>query len=102
MIPLLARIYPNGSADVNHFHAAGGMAFTIHTLLDAGLLHEDVATVMGPGLRRYTAEARLDGDRATWVEGPGASADLDVLRGADDPFSKDGGLRMLDGNLGRA
>ncbi len=102
VVPQLARIYPNGSADVNHFHAAGGLAFTIHTLLKAGLLHGDVRTVMGSGLWRYTTEARLAGDRVTWEEGPKASADTAVLRSADDPFAKDGGLRMLDGNLGRS
>jgi phosphogluconate dehydratase len=102
VVPLLARIYPNGTADVNHFHAAGGLAFTVHTLLKAGLLHDDVQTVAGPGLWRYTSEARLAGDTVTWEEGPKASLDRDVLRGVDDPFAKDGGLRMLEGNLGRS
>jgi phosphogluconate dehydratase len=102
VVPLLARIYPNGSADVNHFHAAGGLAFTVHTLLKAGLLHDSVRTVMGTGLWRYTTEARLDGDRVGWEEGPKASLDPTVLRGVDDPFAKDGGLRMLAGNLGRS
>ena len=102
VVPLLARVYPNGKADVNHFHAAGGLAFTVHSLLKAGLLHDDVHTVAGHGLWRYTTEARLDGTGVTWEEGPKASHDTDVLRGADDPFSRDGGLRMLDGNLGRA
>jgi len=102
VVPLLARIYPNGSADVNHFHAAGGLAFTMHSLLEAGLLHDDVQTVAGHGLWRYTAEARLTGSELTWEEGTKRSHDTDVLRGADDPFSADGGLRMLEGNLGRA
>ncbi|WP_369293438.1 phosphogluconate dehydratase [Nocardioides sp.] len=102
VVPQIARIYPNGSADVNHFHAAGGTAFTVHTLLRAGLLHDDVLTVSGRGLWRHTREARLDGDRVVWEEGPKASADTDVLRPADDPFGPDGGLRMLSGNLGRA
>jgi phosphogluconate dehydratase len=102
VVPLLARIYPNGTADVNHFHAAGGLAFTVHTLLKAGLLHDDVQTVAGHGLWRYTAEARLAGDTLTWEEGPKATLDPDVLRGVDDPFAKDGGLRMLEGNLGRS
>ncbi len=101
-VPLLARIYPNGSADVNHFHAAGGLAFTIHTLLKAGLLHGDVRTVLGNGLWRYTNEARLDGTSVVWEEGPKSSHDTDVLRGVDEPFAKDGGLRMLEGNLGRS
>ncbi len=101
-VPLLARIYPNGTADVNHFHAAGGLGFAVHSLLKAGLLHDDVQTVAGRGLWRYTSEARLDGDTVTWEEGPKASLDHEVLRGADDPFAKDGGLRMLEGNLGRS
>ena len=100
VVPLLARIYPNGSADVNHFHAAGGLALVIHTLLDHGLLVEDVRTIAGPGLRRYTQEPRLDEDTLTWVSGPGASLDPDVLRTADEPFSPDGGLKVLQGNLG--
>src|SRR4051812_4205482 len=106
VVPLMARVYPNGKADVNHFHAAGGLAFTVHSLLKHGLLHDDVETVAGHGLWRYTTEARLTGvgDKAelTWEEGTKRSHDTDVLRGADDPFAKDGGLRMLDGNLGRA
>jgi phosphogluconate dehydratase len=102
VVPLVTRVYPNGKADVNHFHAAGGLAFVIHSLLKAGLLHDDVHTVAGHGLWRYTTEARLDGAGVTWEEGPKVSHDTEVLRGADDPFSVDGGLRMLDGNLGRA
>jgi phosphogluconate dehydratase len=102
VVPLLARVYPNGKADVNHFHAAGGLSFAVHSLLKAGLLHDDVRTVAGHGLWRYTSEARLDGTAVTWEEGPKASHDTTVLRGADDPFSTDGGLRMLDGNLGRS
>lgn len=102
VVPLLCRIYPNGSADVNHFQAAGGVAFLVRTLLDAGLLHEDVVTVAGPGLRRYTQEPRLTEHGVEWVEGPAASLDLDVLRPADAPFSADGGLRVLTGPLGQA
>jgi phosphogluconate dehydratase len=102
VVPLLARIYPNGQADVNHFHAAGGLAFAIHSLLRAGLLHDDVRTVFGRGLWRYTTEPRLDGDRVVWEEGPKRSLDTEVLRDAEDPFAKDGGLRMLEGNLGRS
>ncbi|GAA1918331.1 phosphogluconate dehydratase [Nocardioides lentus] len=100
-VPLLARVYPNGSADVNHFHAAGGIAFLVHTLLRAGMLHEDVRTVAGHGLRHYTTEPRLAGDGGlTWEEGPKTSGDLDVLRPADAPFSPDGGLKVLTGPLG--
>jgi phosphogluconate dehydratase len=102
VVPLMARVYPNGKADVNHFHAAGGLGFTVHSLLKAGLLHDDVQTVAGHGLWRYTTEASLTGSELTWEEGTKRSHDTDVLRGADDPFSADGGLRMLDGNLGRA
>ncbi|MEP9362338.1 phosphogluconate dehydratase [Nocardioides sp. CN2-186] len=102
VVPLISRMYPNGEADVNHFHAAGGIAFLVHTLLEAGLLHEDVRTVAGDGLRRYTQEPVLRGDELTWEEGPRASLDHAVLRPASEPFSSDGGLRMLTGPLGRA
>ena len=102
VVPLLARVYPNGQADVNHFHAAGGMAFLIGTLLDAGLLHEDVTTIAGPGLSRYRREPTLAGGELVWRDGPRASLDPDVLRPAANPFAPDGGLRMLNGNLGRA
>ncbi len=103
VVPLLSRMYPNGTADVNHFHAAGGIGFLVRTLLGAGLLHEDVATVVGRGLARYTTEPVLDADGAlSWREGATASLDHAVLRPADDPFSADGGLRILDGPLGRA
>ena len=102
VVPLLARVYPNGQADVNHFHAAGGMAFLISTLLDAGLLHEDVKTAVGPGLWRYRREPSLQGGELVWRDGPAQSLDPDVLRPASNPFAPDGGLRMLHGNLGRA
>jgi phosphogluconate dehydratase len=99
-VPLLARVYPNGAADINHFHAAGGIGYLVHTLLRAGLLHDDVLTVMGRGLSRYTAEPVLRGADLTWEEGPKASLDLDVLRPADEPFAADGGLKVLHGALG--
>ena len=102
VVPLLSRIYPNGPADVNHFHAAGGTAFLISELLDAGLLHEDVATVAGRGLDAYRLEPILDGAALAYREAPAKSADTDVLRSVADPFAPDGGLRMLRGNLGRA
>lgn len=101
-VPLLARVYPNGAADVNHFHAAGGMALLIRELLDAGLLHEDVRTVAGTGLRRYAEEPRLDGGGLAWTPAPPTTGDDSVLRGVDHPFAPNGGLRVLDGNLGRA
>jgi phosphogluconate dehydratase len=102
VVPLLTRIYPNGSADVNRFQAAGGMAFLIRELLDAGFLHGDVMTVMGPGLHAYAAEPWLDGHALAWRAAPATSGDLDVLRPVADPFSTHGGLRLLSGNLGRA
>jgi len=102
VVPLLARIYPNGKADINHFHAAGGTAFLVRELVGAGLMHRDVQTVVGPGLDAYTTEPMLVDGQLTWRDGPAESLDLDVLRPVDDPFDKDGGLRMLAGNLGRA
>jgi len=102
VVPLLARIYPNGPADVNHFHAAGGMAFVVRSLLDSGLLHEDVQTVAGRGLRRYAQEPALDDGRLVWRDGADTSHDDTVLRGMRDPFDGEGGLRVLDGNLGRS
>jgi phosphogluconate dehydratase len=102
MVPLLTRIYPNGSADVNRFHIAGGMGFLIRELLDGGYLHGDTLTVMGRGLDAYAAEPWLDEDRLAWRAAPASSGDLDVLRPAADPFSSHGGLRLLTGNLGRA
>jgi len=100
--PLLARVYPNGSADVNHFQAAGGMAFVTRELLGAGLANEDVLTVAGPGLSNYLTEPFLDGDTLTWREGGRESLDRDILRPVSDPFSAEGGLRLLKGSLGRA
>nr|HPQ96271.1 phosphogluconate dehydratase [Thiolinea sp.] len=101
--PLMARVYPNGSADVNHFHAAGGLQFVIRELLEAGLLHEDVLTVAGPGLGLYTQETRLDTEgRAHWQDGAGHSHDPDILRPFADPFQASGGLVRLQGNLGEA
>ena len=102
VVPLLARIYPNGSADVNHFHAAGGMGFLIRELLDAGLLHGDVKTVAGNGLALYAQEPVLRDGSLSWAPAPARSLDTEVLRGAAEPFSIDGGLRLLQGNLGRA
>jgi phosphogluconate dehydratase len=100
--PLIARVYPNGSEDVNAFHAAGGMAFVVRQLLDAGLAHEDVATVAGRGLRRYQREPFLEAGELVWREGTHRSLAPDILRTVDDPFQSEGGLRLLTGNLGRA
>ncbi|HCF5588573.1 TPA: phosphogluconate dehydratase [Pseudomonas aeruginosa] len=101
VVPTLARIYPNGQADINHFQAAGGMSFLIRQLLDGGLLHEDVQTVAGPGLRRYTREPFLEDGRLVWREGPERSLDEAILRPLDKPFSAEGGLCLMEGNLGR-
>ena len=103
VVPLIARIYPNGSADINHFHAAGGVAFLVRTLLDSGLLHEDVRTVMGRGLRRYVQEpvlADVGYGTLVWRELTSHSHDLDVLRPASDPFAADGGVKVVTGPLG--
>jgi phosphogluconate dehydratase len=100
-VPLMTRIYPNGQADINAFHAAGGTGFLIRELLDAGLLHEDVETVVGFGLRRYTRMPSLDNNQLSWHEAPSDSGDQDVLRPATRAFAPEGGLRVLDGNLGR-
>ncbi|WP_425928850.1 phosphogluconate dehydratase [Pseudomonas sp. NyZ201] len=101
VVPTLCHVYPNGKADINHFQAAGGMAFLIRELLDAGLLHEDVNTVAGRGLRRYVEEPFLDGDALVWREGPRQSLDESILRPVARPFSAEGGLRVMEGNLGR-
>jgi phosphogluconate dehydratase len=100
--PLMARIYPNGAADVNHFHAAGGMGFLTRELLGAGLAHADIATISGGDLAAYAQEPFLDGDMLSWRDAPAASADESVLRPARAPFSADGGLRLMAGGLGRA
>ena len=101
-VPLLARIYPNGSADVNHFHAAGGMGFLIGQLLRGGYLHPQVQTVMGLGLTAYASEPWLNQGRLEWREAPNESLDEQVLRPLERPFSPEGGLRVLQGRLGRA
>ncbi|WP_066270488.1 phosphogluconate dehydratase [Hydrogenophaga palleronii] len=102
VVPLLARVYPNGNADVNHFHAAGGMGYLMRELVQAGLLHADVKTVMGSGLHAYTQEPWLDDGKLAWRPLPDASGDLAVVRPVAEPFSADGGLRLLQGNLGRS
>ncbi|MBC7156549.1 MAG: dihydroxy-acid dehydratase, partial [Rhodobacteraceae bacterium] len=99
--PLMAKVYPNGLADVNHFHAAGGLGFMIGELLDAGLLHPDTRTVAGDGLARYTQEPRLIDGALEWHDGAGQSANDRILRPAADPFQPVGGLKQLAGNLGR-
>ena len=100
VIPMLAKVYPNGEADVNMFHEAGGVAYVIHELLSAGLLHADVMTVMGQGLDRYINNPELDGDKLIWK--PAVNRDDTIVRTVDNPFSPEGGLKLLQGNLGRA
>ena len=106
IIPLLARVYPNGSADVNQFHAAGGLGYVIGQLRRAGLLHDDVDTVvsnqMGKGLAPYTQEPYLDGDTLKWRVGVVRSLDKNIVRPFAEAFSPDGGLKLLQGNLGNA
>ncbi|MEM6466549.1 MAG: phosphogluconate dehydratase [Pseudomonadota bacterium] len=98
--PLMARVYPNGLADVNHFHAAGGLGYMIGELLGAGLLHEDTRTVVGEGLARYTQEPKMINDEITWQEGAGVSQNDKILRPVSDPFQSTGGLARLQGALG--
>ncbi len=103
VIPLLTHVYPSGQADVNQFHAAGGMALVIRELLDAGLMHEDVRTVGGnTGLYQYTQEPWLDQETLKWREGPTVSLDDTIVSKVSKPFHEDGGLRLMSGNLGRA
>ena len=101
-VPLMARVYPNGLADVNHFHAAGGLGYMIGELLAAGLLHPDSETVAGTGLAHYTREPKLTGAGLEWRPGAGETGNERILRPASDPFQPTGGLAALSGNLGRA
>jgi phosphogluconate dehydratase len=100
--PLLCRIYPNGQADVNHFQAAGGFGFLVRELIDAGLAHRDVKTLVGDDLSAYAQEPYLDGDQLKWRDAPAQSLDRDVLRPVKDPFAPEGGIRVLTGNLGQS
>lgn len=102
IVPLITRIYPNGSADINHFHVAGGTGFVLRELLNAGLLHNDVMTIVGHGLRAYCNVPFLDHGKLIWQNSPNNSGDNSVLRTVAVPFSSDGGLKLLQGNLGRA
>lgn len=101
-VPLLARIYPNGPADINQFHAAGGVALLVRELLAVGLLHEDVHTISGFGLSHYTLEPWLDEGRLAWRDGPAASLDAAIIASGEHPFAPRGGTKVLNGNLGRA
>lgn len=102
VIPLLARVYPNGAADVNHFHAAGGTGYIIHTLLEHGLLHEDVNTILGKGLRLFTQEPKINNGELVWEAGQQESLNTSIIRSAGDPFSPEGGIKIVKGNIGRA
>jgi phosphogluconate dehydratase len=102
VVPLLARVYPNGEADVNHFHAAGGTGFVLRELLQQGLMHDDVTTVLGKGLHAHCMEPFLDGEAVVWKPVPKKSGNENILRPATTPFSRDGGLKLLRGNLGRS
>jgi phosphogluconate dehydratase len=101
-VPLLTRIYPNGSADINHFTAAGGMGLLIRELLEGGLLHNDVQTICGQGLEQYTKEPMIEHGELVWRDGPKESFDKQVIATVSEPFKADGGLSVLCGNLGRA
>ena len=101
-VPLIARVYPNGSGDVNHFHAAGGMGYVIRELIHAGLLHRDIMTVASNDLADYGGEPMLEVDRLVWRDAPAVTADDTMLRPPSAPFSPDGGMRLVTGNLGRA
>lgn len=102
VIPSLTKVYPNGAADVNHFHASGGMGFIIRTLLENGLLHQDVYTILGFGLEKYKQEPKLINGQLTWVEGATASLNELIIRSVSNPFSPEGGIKMMKGNIGRS
>ncbi|MET0241430.1 MAG: phosphogluconate dehydratase [Sphingobium sp.] len=102
VIPLIARVYPNGSRDVNDFHHAGGIGWVIGELLHEGLLHGDILTVGGSDLGAYAAEPVIEGDALSWTPSPREPRDDSILRHVDNPFSADGGMRLLAGNIGRA
>ena len=101
-IPLMARVYPNGMADVNHFQAAGGIGFMIRHLIDASLLHADVKTILGDGLETFAKEPFVSNGKLDWRPAQFKSLDEEILRPADNPFDSEGGLRVVDGNVGRA
>jgi len=102
VVPSITKVYPNGAADVNHFHASGGMGFVIKTLLDNGFLHEDVNTILGKGLNKFKQEPKIKDGKLIWVEGSAESLNTSILRSAKNPFSKQGGLTVMSGNVGRS
>ncbi len=101
-VPLLTRVYPNGIADVNHFHAAGGLGFVIRELLAAGLLHDDVTTILGKGMRKFCEEPFIKDGSLEWRAGPERSLDAEIIASVAEPFDSEGGLRLVKGNIGRA
>jgi phosphogluconate dehydratase len=102
VVPLLARVYPNGAGDVNHFQAAGGLAFITRTMIEHGLLHPDIPTIAREGFAAYTADPVLDGEALRWEPSPDVPLDETIVRPAGHPFQPDGGMRLVKGNLGRA
>ncbi|NMP15288.1 phosphogluconate dehydratase [Thalassotalea sp. Y01] len=101
-VPLLTRIYPNGFADINQFQEAGGMALLFRELIDGNLVHQDVQTICGPGLEKYTQVPVMQNGELVWIDGPTTSGDAEVIATTEQPFKTDGGLRLVQGNLGRA
>jgi phosphogluconate dehydratase len=103
VIPSITKVYPNGKADINHFHAAGGMAYVVRTLRDKGLLHDEVNTIVGEGMADYTKEPKLDSTaKIYFTDGAVESLDKNIIRSADEPFSAEGGIKLVQGNLGKA
>lgn len=102
VVPLLTRMYPNGAADVNHFHASGGMSFVMRNLLENGILHEDVRTILGQGLKAYTKEPKIKNHSLIWEDGATESLNTSIIRPFSEPFSADGGIKILTGNIGRS
>jgi phosphogluconate dehydratase len=101
-IPLLAKVYPNGAADVNHFHAAGGVGYVMRTLLENNLLHEDVNTILGFGLNHFLIEPKIKDGQLIWEESVKQSMNDSILRDVQHPFQLEGGIKMVSGNMGRA
>ncbi|MDB4347313.1 phosphogluconate dehydratase [Bacteroidia bacterium] len=102
VIPSITKVYPNGAADVNHFHASGGMAYVMKTLLDHEMLHEDVNTIVGKGLRKYTQEPKITNGEISYIEGPKETLNRTILRPVEEPFAAQGGITVMSGNIGRA
>ena len=101
VIPLITRVYPNGSADINHFHAAGGLSFVIESLLENGLLYDSVQTVLGQGLHHYTKEAKMVGDLIDYKKADHSIYNDKIVRKCESPFANTGGLSVISGNIGR-